>query len=156
MADERFTGEMQSREKETYSSVVTKTLINLSFEATKSGRTGNYEDAVMDFWTNVPTSEKSKKVPNHLDKKPLFGEIEYSKDETWNDVFKRIIEKYPPPKTADSIEAVDPRHSLRTFAIKQLSIDMFDEIQILRKKHEKSETKEKEGDVAFAEWAPGA
>lgn len=156
MADERYVAEMQSREKETYSSVVTKTLINLGFEATKSGRMGNYEDAVMDFWTNIPTTEKSKNVPSRLDKKTLFGEIVYSKDKTWNEMFTQILKEYPPAKTGDSLETVDPRHSVRIFAIKQLSIDMFDEIQILRKRHEKSETKEKDGDAAFAEWAPGS
>ncbi len=156
MADERFAGEMQSREKETYSSVVTKTLINLGYEATKSGFTKNYEIAVLDFWTNVPTSEKSKNIPARFNGMTLFAEIKYSKETTWNQMFQAILDKYPLPKTNDSAEAEDPRHALRTFAIKQLSIDMFDEIQILRKKHEKSATKKETGDEVFDDWAPGA
>jgi len=128
--------DFKARDKETYSSAIQKKLINLGLEATKDGVREYYYDAVLDFFTDVPTSETSKKIPDHLDGKELWPGIKLSKDKTWMDIFGEIMEKYP--ETDKSKKDSKKINTTRTYAIKRLCIDLYDEMGILRKRVMKS------------------
>lgn len=68
-------------------------------------------------------------------------------------VFSRILTEYPVKKTGD-LKTDNIANRTRVFAIKQLTIDLYDEMEILRGRHRKSKATEKDVAEEFADWAP--
>ena len=153
MAHDEPASEWKARDKETYSSAITKKLINLGIEAKEDGAGEYYEDAVLDFWTDIPTEEKHKLIPSNLLGKEIFPGIEVKANDTPMILFSRILKTYPYSRTGD--QKLDGNNNrLRVFSIKQITIDLFDTMEILRGKHRRSKTTDKDVDEAFSDWAP--
>lgn len=145
--------EWKARDKETYSSAITKKLINLGIEAKEGGAGEFYEDAVLDFFTDIPTEEKHRLLPSNLVGKEIFPEVAVQEGDTAMILFSRILKKYPYSRTGDS-KTDGNNNRMRVFAIKQLTIDLFDTMEILRGKHRRSKTSDKDIEEAFSDWAP--
>jgi hypothetical protein len=153
MAPDEPPSEWKARDKETYSSAITKKLINLGIEAKEDGAGEFYEDAVLDFWTDIPTEEKHKLIASNLVDKEIFPGIKVEANDTPMTLFSRILKTYPYSRTGD--QKLDGNNNrLRVFSIKQITIDLFDTMEILRGKHRRSKTTDKDVDEAFSDWAP--
>jgi hypothetical protein len=147
--EDRGITDWKAKDKETYASAITKKMINLGIEAKEDGTGEYYEDAVLDFWTDIPTVEKHKPIAGPLVGRTLYPGTDIQKDDTPMTLFARIMKEYPPNNNPK-----DPKHRMRIFAIKQLTVDLYDEMEILRGRHRKSRTSEKEVDQEFGDWAP--
>lgn len=132
-AEEKGATDWKARDKETYSSAITKKMINLGIEAKEDGTGEYYEDAVLDFWTDIPSIEKHRAMSKSIVGKLLYPGIEVEAGDTPMSLFIRIMKEFPPSK-----DPKDPNHRKRIFAIKQLTIDVYDEMEILRGRHRKS------------------
>lgn len=151
MADEAEHGGFKAREKETYSSAIAKKLINLGFEASKDGVGEYYEEAVFDFWSDIPSCEKQRKIPANMIGKTLYPGVKFMEEDTYMSVFERVLNDCPVNENRK-----DPKHRLRVFSVKQLAIDLYDELEILRGRHRSSRTSKKTVDEEFKDWAPSA
>jgi len=143
----------KARDKETYASAITKKLINLGIEAKEDGAGEYYEDAVLDFLTDIPTAEKHKRLPSHMHDKEIFPGITVKGGDTPMSLLTRILQEYPPRKTGDPVTDAQVNRT-RVFAMKQLAIDIYDEMEILRGRHRKSRTSDKDLEQEFGDWAP--
>lgn len=148
-ADDRLGGEWKARDKETYSTAITKKLINLGIESKEDGAGEYYEDAVLDFFTDIPTEEKHKLIRKELVGKVLYPDIKIQEGDTPMTLFIRIMDKYPPNSNPK-----DLNHRRRIFAIKQLTVDLYDDMEILRGKHRRSRATKEDLEAEFADWAP--
>jgi hypothetical protein len=153
MAPDEPAGEWKARDKETYSNAITKKLINLGIEAKEDGAGEYYEDAVLDFFTDIPTEEKHKLLPSNLVGKEIFPDVAVIEGDTAMILFSRILKTYPYSRTGDQLKDGN-NNRMRVFAIKQLTIDLFDTMEILRGKHRRSKSTEKDVEEAFSDWAP--
>ncbi|MEM0344086.1 MAG: hypothetical protein QXU73_07580 [Thermoplasmata archaeon] len=142
-------GGFKAREKETYASAIAKKLINLGYEASKDGIGEYYEESVFDFWNDIPSIEKQRKIPQAMVGKTLYPGIVLEEGDTYMSVFERILRSCP-----TSEDRKDPRHRVRVFAVKQLAIDLYDELEILRGRHRSSRTSRKTIEDEFKDWAP--
>lgn len=149
MPEDTEIGGFKAREKETYSSAIAKKLINLGFEASKDGVGEYYEEAVFDFWNDIPSIEKHRHVPQVMAGRTLYPGIKFEDGDTYMTVFERVLLACPPNDNRK-----DPKHRLRVFAVKQLAIDLYDELEILRGRHRSSRTTKQTVDESFKEWAP--
>ncbi len=153
MAPDESPGEWKARDKETYSSAITKKLINLGIEAKEDGAGEYYEDAVLDFFTDIPTEEKHKPVASNLVGKEIFPNFVVQPGDTPMILFSRVLKNFPYSRTGDPQEDAK-NNRMRVFTIKQITIDLFDTMEILRGKHRKSKTTDKDVEEAFSDWAP--
>jgi len=128
--------DFKAREKETYATAVTKKLINLGLEASKDGVREYYEDAVLDFWTDIPSNEKYKPYPTKMVGVEIWPGVKIENADTPMTLFSRIRKEFP-PTLRDKPEAI-LNNITRTYAIKQITIDLYDQMGILRRKHMKS------------------
>jgi len=128
--------DFKAREKETYSTAVTKKLINLGLEASKDGVREYYEDAVLDFWTDIPSMEKHKPYPPKMIGVEMWPGVKIESGDSPMTLFSRIRTKFP-PTPRDQPDAV-VNNITRTYATKQITIDLYDTMGILRRKHMKS------------------
>ena len=149
---EVIVSEWKARDKETYSSAITKKLVNLGIEAKEDGVGEYYEDAVLDFWTDIPTEEKHKAIPAELVGKELYPGIIIATGDTPMTLFSRILKDFP--VEGSERQKRSPKDRPRVFAIKQLTIDLYDRMEILRGRHRKSRTTEKDIEDELADWAP--
>ena len=150
---EVLVSEWKARDKETYSSAITKKLINLGIEAKEDGVGEYYEDAVLDFWTDIPTEEKHKAIPTELVGKEIYPGVMIEPGDTPMILFSRILKDHPPVMSSNP-KADGPKNRPRVFAVKQLTIDLYDRMEILGGKHRKSRTSDKDIEDELAEWAP--
>jgi len=134
MGDE--SGDFKTKEKETYFTAITKKLINLGLEASKDGVREYYEDAVLDFWTDIPTIEKQRRFPKHLRGAILWPGIIIGEEDTPVRIFERIQKEFP--VTPRDQPLAIKNNITRTYAIKQLTIDLYDEMGVLRSRVRKS------------------
>lgn len=153
MAPDEPLSEWKARDKETYSSAITKKLINLGIEAKEDGAGEYYEDAVLDFWTDIPTEEKHKPIASNLVGKEIFPGIKVEQGDTPMILFSRVLTKFPYSRTGD--QKLDGNNNrVQVFTIKQITIDLFDTMEILRGKHRRSKSTDKDVEEAFSDWAP--
>lgn len=143
----------KARDKETYATAITKKLINLGIEAKQDGVGEYYEDAVFDFFTDIPTAEKHKELPAHMADKEIFPGVMVNKGETAMQLLSRILKEHAPKKTGDIVKD-STENRTRVFAVKQLAIDIYDEMEILRGRHRKSKETKKDVEDEYADWAP--
>lgn len=151
MVEEEHIAGFKAREKETYATAIAKKLINLGFEASKDGIGEYYEEAVFDFWNDIPSIEKLRSIPEQLVGKTLYPGINFEEGDTYMGAFERILEHCP---VSDNRK--DPKNRVRVFAVKQLAIDLYDELEILRGRHRSSRTSKKTVDDEFKDWAPSS
>lgn len=134
MTSDSTQGEWRARDKETYSSALTKILINLSVEAKDDGIGEHYEDAVLDVWADIPTCEKHKKFPKDAIGTIVYPGIEIANGDTSMTLFKKSLETFPPDLTGDPQQDAKNARA-RVLVIKQLCVDMLDRMEILRGRH---------------------
>jgi hypothetical protein len=145
--EEKGTTDWKARDKETYSSAITKKMINLGIESREDGTGEYYEDAVLDFWTDIPSVEKHRLIPKTLVGKLLYPGITVEEGDTPMIVFIRIMEKFPPSK-----DPKDLNHRKRIFAIKQLTVNVYDEMEILRGRHRRSSATTDDAEKLIEGW----
>jgi len=142
--------DFKARDKEIYGSAIERKLINLGLEASKDGVREYYYDAVLDFFTDIPASIKNQKIPAKLNNIKIWPNIILTANKTWMDIFGEIMEKYP--ETEKDEKDSKKINTTRTYAIKQLTIELYHIMGSLRQVYESAKGDGKDFEEEAKNW----